>query len=58
MPESSCSRTPFQSERVHGPLNTAETYTAAALSQFSINVGEIELDNISLRHIRNHRTVW
>ena len=48
MAESQCFRTPFQSQSVHGFPNTAETCTAALLSQFSINLGLIELENISV----------
>ena len=48
LPESTCSRVP----------NTAETYTETLLSYFSINSGEIQLENISLSHSRNLRTAW
>ena len=47
LPDSTCSRVP----------NNGETYIAALLSQFSINLGEIQLENISLSHIRNLGTV-
>ena len=47
-PESKCSRVP----------NTAECSTAALLSQFSITLGQIELENISRSQIQNLRTVW
>ena len=38
--------------------NTGKTYTAAPLSYFSINLKEIDLENISFSHIENLRTVW
>ena len=38
--------------------NTDGTCTGALLSQFSINPGNIELENISLSQIRRLRTVW
>ena len=47
-PESTCSRI----------TNIAETYTAALLSKFLINLKENDLENMSLSHIKNVTTVW
>ena len=38
--------------------NTSETFTAALFSQFSINLGQSELEKISLSQIQTLRTVW
>ena len=48
LPDSKCSWHP----------NTAETCTAALSPQLSINLEQIEVENISLSHIRNLTTVW
>ena len=48
LPESTCSGVP----------NTAESYTAALLSQLSINLIEIDLEKNSLSRIENLRIVW
>ena len=58
MPKSSCLRTNFESERVHGCQTFLKRARQDFYPNFSLIQDKLSLENISLSQIWNIQTVW